>query len=362
MKECFINGRFLSKPITGVERYAYELVIALDKLLQSEKIDRNEYTLTILTPNVPSSGIKLKYIKIRQVGNFSGNLWEQIELPYYCKGQVLFNLCNAAPLFKKKQVVTIHDASVFANQDTYSLKFRIWYQFLLRSIVKWSAAVITDSLFSKDELMKYCGVPREKVHDISLGVDHILSFKSDHSILRKWNLVESRYILAVGSSSPNKNFESLVKAAKLLNLNDIPIVIAGGTNDKIFNNQKTDYAMSCIHVGYVTDGELRSLYEHALCFVFPSLYEGFGLPPLEAMMCGCPVITSNVSSLPEVCQNGVLYCDPNDLKDISEKISSVIKDDELRSNLVELGLIQSKQYTWELCGLKTFEILREVIN
>lgn len=114
-------------------------------------------------------------------------------------------------------------------------------------------------------------------------------------------------------------------------------------------------------MGYVSDAELRALYEHAACFVYPSFYEGFGLPPLEAMACGCPVIVSNAASLPEVCGDAALYCNPCSPEDIAEKISLLMADPRLREDLRQKGLERAKQFTWEKCARETFAIIEKVL-
>lgn len=358
----FINGRFLTQPITGVQRYAHELVKKLDNAIESSAIIKSIYSFCIIAPQNVQYKLPLKNISIKYVGKCQGHLWEQLELPFYSRDGLLISLCNAAPLIRSNQIVTIHDAAVFGFPLAYSFIFRAWYKILLIGLGKRARRIVTDSHFSKKELVHYCNVKEEKLEVIYLGKEHIFDCKADQSILVKNSLVNKPFVLAVSSLNPNKNFGSIIKAIQLIDNENIDFVIAGGTNPKIFS-KKGEALPDCVkHVGYVTDGELRALYEHATSFIYPSFYEGFGLPPLEAMSCGCPVIVSNSASLPEVCGDAALYCDPYSPADIADKIKLVLNDKLLRSQLVQKGLERAQFFTWEQSVRQVFEVIKDVIE
>jgi glycosyltransferase involved in cell wall biosynthesis len=152
----------------------------------------------------------------------------------------------------------------------------------------------------------------------------------------------------------------VITAVKLLGYSDIKVVVAGGTNPKVFKPSQTHEVGNIINVGYVDDSELRALYEHALCLVYPSYYEGFGLPPLEAQACGCPVIVSSAASLPEVCQGAALFCNPYDPADIAYNISQLINEPGLREELQRLGLEQAERLSWKSCAKEIFLLIREL--
>jgi glycosyltransferase involved in cell wall biosynthesis len=362
MNKIYINGRFLTQSVTGVQRYAIELINALDLLIEDQVIECKKYSFCLLAPsNIKNNNFNIKNIPVKQVGYLKGHLWEQIELPYYSQDGLLINLCNAAPLVKNNQLVTIHDAAVFSFPQAYSFAFRTWYIILLTGLGKRARTVITDSLFSKKELVHYSGVAQEKVQVIYLGKEHVFSCKTDEILLKKHNLINKQFILAVSSMNPNKNFESIIKAIQLLDNENIDIVIAGGTNPTVFSKKDENLPECVKHVGYVSDEELRALYEHATCFIYPSFYEGFGLPPLEAMACGCPVIVSDAASLPEVCGDAALYCDPYSPKDIADKISLMLNDRSLREQLMQKGLERSKLFTWKKCAKEVLKIIEEVL-
>lgn len=358
--KIFINARFCSQPITGVQRYAHELVKALDILIGKQSIDTNKYSFIMLAPINIKTMPKLKNIPVKIVGNLTGVLWEQLELPFFSKNGLLINLCNSAPIIKTNSIGTIHDASVYGFPNAYSKKFQLWYKFLLPTIGQRVKKIITDSYFSKNEIADYCNIPLNKIVVIYLGKDHVCNIKPDNKILDKYALEKQPFILAVSSMSPNKNFHSIAKAVKLLKYEKYKFVIAGGGNSAIFNECEELLSSEVIRLGYVTDCELKALYENAGCFIYPSFYEGFGLPPIEAMACGCPVIVSNRASLPEVCGDAALYCDPNNVQDIALKIKQVMDNKFLQENLKRKGIEKVKNYKWENCANAVLSLITEV--
>lgn len=360
MPDISINARFLTQSITGVQRYAIELVKALDNLIENGEIKGYKFEL-LAPPNNILHQLDLKNIPIRRVGFSSGYLWEQFELPLHARGRFLVNLCNTAPIMKHNQMVTIHDATVFAYPGAYSLAFRAWYKLLFIYLGQVAKRIITDSSFSRNELIHYCGIKGSKIEVIYLGKEHIISVASDNNVLNGERVGKRPFILAVSSLNPNKNFHGIMNAVNLLGKKDFDIVISGGTNPRIFKQSKEVLSDDIKYMGHVSDSELRELYENAVCLVYPSFYEGFGLPPIEAMYCGCPVIASNTGSLPEICGDAAIYCDPYNINDIAEKIMRVIKDESLQEDLRQKGFKQAGKYTWESCARKTFDVIEQVL-
>jgi glycosyltransferase involved in cell wall biosynthesis len=340
-----INGRFLTQATTGVQRYAAQLVQALDRQLTGNAGLRSRYRLQLIAPRTPPPrALPLQHIPTVTTGRLGGHGWEQLELPIHSRGRLLLNLCNTAPL-AGQTVVAIHDASVFAVPEAYSLAFRTWYRTMLPVLGRRAQQVVTVSEFSRGELSRLAGIPPEKVVVIPLGAEHLLETPADLSILARLPIMPERYILAVGSRSPHKNLQAAIRAVSQLDSDRLPLVIAGGSNRRIFAGQDGDVGR--FHeAGYVTDGELRALYEHAACFVYPSLYEGFGLPPLEAMACGCPTVVSNTTSLPEVCGDAALYCDPRNPEDIAAGLRMLIQVPARRDELRRRGLARAREFTW----------------
>lgn len=337
--KIYINGRFLSQRVTGVQRYAREIVTALDKILQESKNDDEWW---ILAPNNTFDELSTEKIGIKRCGFFTGHLWEQMELPFYARDGFLLNLCNCAPLVKKKQLVTIHDAAIAAFPDAYSWKFRMWYKVLFTVCGKRAVKIVTVSMFSRNEINKYFNIPKEKITVIYNGVEHIERIKEDNSIIETLGVVGEKYVLAVSSKNPTKNFSLILKVAK--QLEKIKFVIVGGSNKTVFADTGSEKLMNVVYAGYISDEKLVALYKHAAVFVYPSLYEGFGIPPLEAMIHGCPVIVSGCASLPEVCGDNALYCQLDDENDLADKIVGVMSGRNVRG--FEIQKIK-KIFSWE---------------
>ena len=239
------------------------------------------------------------------------------------------------------QAVTFHDASVFAVPNAYSWAFRFKYRLIFRKLGKTAKKVITVSEFSKQELVKYCHIDPQKIVVIPHGHEHLLRITSDESIIQQYHLEIKPYFLAVGSQSPHKNFKVILEALQYIPDAQFNLVIAGGSYEKVFQGQALQLPPNVKLVGYVSDGQLRALYEHARAFIFPSLYEGFGLPVLEALSFGCPVISSNAASLPEVGGDVVTYFDPKNASELANILQSF-------SPLVNRQTIEERvaHFTW----------------
>lgn len=314
MKKLIINGRFLSQQITGVQRVAHELVRELDKLVESENIE-----IVILAPKNIIFENLYKNIQIKKVGYLKGVLWEQMELPLYSikeKG-VLLNLGSVAPIINTG-IVDIHDISFRVNPQFFSKKFSWYYRVLIWILVRTSKKIITVSEFSKQEIIKYYKVPKEKIEVIYNSWEHILRIEEDITILKRFNLEKKNFYLGVSSIAPNKNFKYIVELAKLYP--EKRFVIVGKKNLKVFGKLGIENLENIIWCGYVSDEELKALYMTCKGFIYPSFYEGFGLPPLEAMGCGCEEIyVSKTSCLPEIFEESVIYLNPN-------KVEKILKD------------------------------------
>ena len=353
-----LNGRFLSQRTTGVQRHARELVRAMDRKLGQ---GGGAMEVTLFAPPGATLDLELTRIRVARQGRLSGHAWEQIELPLHARGQLLLNLGNSGPVFSRRQVVTIHDASVFAVPEAYSSAFRRYYRVLLPQLARQSELVLTDSQFSRNELVRWMQVPEEKIRVISCGHEHILAQPADREVLSRHRLLDRPYVLAVGSFSRHKNLEAVFDAMALLGRQGWNYVLAGPVNPRIFGRTSAGAPASVVQTGYVTDAELRALYEGAACFVYPSRYEGFGLPPLEAMACGCPVVVSRSASLPEVCADAALYADADDSQQLAAAIRRVMCEEGLASRLRELGRERARYWTWNTAAGQTLAAIREVM-
>lgn len=354
MKKIYINGRFLTQNITGVQRYAIEIVKALDKHLETDELN-SRYEFELVCPKNIKQKIKLNNIKIKQIGRLKGHLWEQIELPLYVKGNFLFNFCNCAPIIKKNQVITIHDAAVCAVPEAYSFLFRIWYKIMFYVLGHRLNKIFTVSNFSKKELHKYFSIDLNKIDITYNGIDHILKIKPDEKIFSKFNIEKNNYVLAVSSLNPSKNFKLILETAK--EMPDTNFVIAGGTNSSVFKSKGFPVTENVKFIGYVSDEELVTLYKYASCFVYPSLYEGFGIPPLEAMMLNCPVIVSDIKIFREIYRDNVIFCDTKDIKSLKEKIKLTVNRKKVFSKAI-LNFYIAK-YKWREAIKKYLDFIKD---
>jgi glycosyltransferase involved in cell wall biosynthesis len=344
MKKLFVNGKYLSQPTTGVQRYAAGVVEAWDDDLECGRIDPSKYSIRLIVPKTDRKFSPFKRITV--VPSVSGGkLWEQVELPLRSAGGVLFSPYAAAPVFKAHQIVTIHDAGVAATPQQYSAMFRAYYGAVYRSLGSSCATLFTVSRFSKQELHKYFSIPLEKLMVIPPGCDHLLKVPPSPDILKRFDLKPGKFILGVSSQSPIKNFDGLARAWKLLGRPELRLAIAGRRNSRVFGHGAAVLDSRAVSLGYVSDGELRALYENASIFVYPSFYEGFGIPPVEAMTCGCPVLVARSSALLESCGDAALYCDPSSPEDIAGKIASLLDNFELAQELRTMGRLRAAQFT-----------------
>jgi glycosyltransferase involved in cell wall biosynthesis len=357
-----IDGRFAGQTITGVQRYATEVVRGFDRLLAEDSASRSRYELVLAVPTGTPVQFNLDHVRVQAVGHLRGHPWEQIELDRFSGGDLLLCLCNVAPLRRRKQIVTLHDASVFAHPAAYSRMFRTWYGLVQQQVGARALMVLTDSEFSRNELHRYLDIPQGRIRVVPLGGNHLESVVADRSILVRHGLGRRPFILAVSSLAPHKNFGVFLDAIAQIHedLPDLDIVVAGGRFDRVFNSRPIP-TRDAVQVGYVTDAELKALYQSAACFVYPSLYEGFGLPPLEAMACGCPVVLSSAGSLPEVGKEAVVYFEPTDPASLVRAVSRVLNEPALAGRLREQGRVSAAELTWDRCARQTFAMVEQAL-
>jgi glycosyltransferase involved in cell wall biosynthesis len=348
-----INARFLTQPVTGVQRFAEEIVRGLDRQLTAGPRLRDRYRFRMVAPRT-ARDFELEHIPLIRVGRWEGHSWEQLELPLHVGRRLLLNLANTAPL-TSRNLVTLHDAGVYAVPDAYSAAFRLWYRTIIPVLGRTAVRVVTVSRFSQSELIRRARIPQRKMEIVPQGSEHILRTGPDRQVFDRLPVIPRGYLLAVGSRSPHKNIALLAQALAQLGEAAPPLVIAGGANTRVFGREISLDSQRVHSAGYVTDGELRALYEGACGFVYPSRYEGFGIPPLEAMACGCPVIVARAAALPEVCGDAALYCDPDDADDLARKIRELVADPALQSELRHRGSRRARDFTWDLASTAFLE-------
>lgn len=344
LQPVVINGRFLQRSVTGVERFATEILVALDNKISNGQSELPP--LVIAVPPGTQPAIQFKNLTVVEVGSRQGHAWEQWDLLRYSAGKFLVNLCNTAPAIKKHQVVVIHDAAVFAVPAAYGAVFKLVYKIMHRTLATVGAHIWTVSEFSKAQLQHFLGLNPQNILVLPEGGEHVLRLPPDHRIQDKAGLTHRPYVLAVSSAQLNKNFGFVAKALATMGDPGFDVAVAGGANPSVFVGKGETLPTFVKHLGYVSDAELASLYQKAACFVFPSLYEGFGIPPLEAMAHGCPVVAANAASIPEVCGDAAVYFDPRDAQSFLTALNSVMTQPVLQQKLQANARTRSEHWSW----------------
>jgi len=340
-----INGRFLTQRSSGVQRFAMETIKAIDALLDGDYAALRGH-IELVVPR-KARDLPLKHIPLRRAGFFSGYIWEQLEFPLHAAGSLLLNLCMLGPLIARHQIVVVHDATVRALPNNFSAPFRAAYSFLIPRLCRRSDLVVTVSEFSRQEIGKLYGADIGTMPVCHEGGDHITAVAADTSVLGRLGLGGRKYFLGVGVDSANKNIATVVAAFLAAKLDGTKLVLTGANDPKIFGQIEQIESENVRMVGFIPDSELRTLYENTLALVFPSFYEGFGLPPLEAMTCGCPVIISEQPALLEVCGDAALHCRADDAAQITRHMQALLSDASMRTRLAAAGKQRAQRFTWE---------------
>jgi glycosyltransferase involved in cell wall biosynthesis len=308
MPSFSFNGRFLHAKPTGVQRVASNIIRTLDTALSAGM--HTPLSFDILTPKGPRQPLPLQGIEVRESGNSSGQLWEQVELPLAPTRGRLINLCNAAPLFVPSAATMIHDGQVYITPESYSPGFAAWYRFSQPRICARAQVVLTVSEFSKRILVENHVASEDRIVVIHNGVDHVLDVPSTPDALPELGLVEFEYVVVFANFQKHKNFELILRLWALGDLDRTKLVVIGDVDwDRIKQHYQLDPIRDVLLAGRRPDGAVRALLENAACLVFPSTTEGFGLPPLEAMLLGCPVVAAPMGAVPEVCGAVATYAD-----------------------------------------------------
>jgi glycosyltransferase involved in cell wall biosynthesis len=361
--EILINGRFLTQQTTGVQRYARELVRALDAVLEDEP----GCSITVMSPRLTQRPPTWHNVQLQQVGILQGHAWEQFELPWYSRGRLLFCPCNTAPLISlvssQPLVVTVHDLSYKYYPEAYRASFRLWYGVLMPFILRRATSVITVSNAERRTIIAHYPVAAPRLHVVANG-----GLPKDAAI-DATNAVNPQvgYILYVGSLSKRKNFPRLAEAAcRLARERGFRFVFVGDKSKSLTASGidiQNDIKSLITFVGAVEDpAALVDFYRNASCLLFPSLYESSGLPPIEAMASGCPVIVSDIPALRERCGDAAIYCDPHDVEAIMAATVRLMDDSELRLSLRTLGYQRAAIFTWERAARQTLKLICECVD
>jgi glycosyltransferase involved in cell wall biosynthesis len=336
----FINGRFRAHKMTGLQRYAEEVVGRLGARVQ------------VVEPR-------------RRLKGPRGHVWEQVALPARVGSGLLWSPCNTGPRWFRRQVVTIHDLFPLDHPEWFTYEFLRAYRFIVPALIRGARRVIAVSDYTKQRILNLTGVSGQKVEVIHSGVGRQFAPMPQSAVSAARHaagLPSGRYFLSVSSIEPRKNVARLLEAweAALPALpDDLHLVLAGGSGSgTVFAGTNLSRIPPRVLLpGYIPDEHLPGLYSGARAFVFPSLAEGFGFPPLEAMACGTPVVTSCTSSLLELCRDAALLVEPTDINAIAAAMHRIATDDDLCSSLRQQGLARAASLDWERTADRTWKVL-----
>lgn len=368
-----INARYLQNVHTGIHNYLLNLILNLKKI-----DDKNEYLLFFgSNENVPvdilGAGFDYNISKMPTTNQLQKILWAHLYLPHAIKRKnvdIFHESSFIAPLFKKcPTIITVYDLAYLYLPYAYTYRTRLYLKSLLSLSLKQSDIVIAISESTKDDIINNFPISADKIHVIYAGVDDIFRPFNDKEELEKVKKIyniKGDFILTVSLISPRKNLISLIKAFKLLkdhNKISGQLVIVG-KKGWLYKELFKEVAQSgleedIILCGYIPTEHLLCLYNAAATFVYPSLYEGFGLPILEAMASGCPVVASNVSSMPEVCGEAALLVDPKDIEALALAISDIVSTHSLRLALIKKGLERVNMFNWRRTAEETLTVYKK---
>lgn len=351
-----INGRFLVQPVTGVQRYATEVIRAAEALAAESAWPDSE----IVVPPADSAAIAERTLPVTRTGRLSGHPWEQAELAFRARGDVVLSLGNTAPVLRRRQVVVIHDAGAFDTPASYSTAFRLWYRTMHHLLARSGAQIATVSRFSRQRLADRLGIAADRIEVVREGADHMNRIAPEPEILARHGLEPGRFAIAVGSRAEHKNLKSLAGAARLLREHGMVLAVAGAIDPAVFRTGADATDFPILELGRVSDGELRALYEAALCLMFPSRYEGYGLPPVEAQFCGCPVIAAGGNAVEEISGSAALVYPADDASGAERSLAHLIATEGLAQDLGARGQRLARSLTWRDAALDLAAIVERV--
>jgi glycosyltransferase involved in cell wall biosynthesis len=327
-----VNGRFMTQRLTGVQRYARGITREL--LAMRDDVE-------VVVPR--KAHVRDEYLDLpfTRIGALTGHAWEQISLPRYTTkdARLLLNLGSTGPALLSRQVVTNHDITYVRHPESFALAFRVLYRAITPVLLRRASRIITVSEFSKREIAAFFRVPESKFVVVPNSADATFTPGSSRT--------GDPYLLAVSSPSSHKNFGRLLDAYAKVDPESRPrLVIAGGTAPALVRPDLAQHE-SVEFVGRVGDDELLDLYRGASAFIFPSLYEGFGIPPLEAQACGVPVLAADIPSSREVLLDSARYFNPMSVSDITRAIHEAAHFTATqRDEIVASGLQNADRFSW----------------
>jgi glycosyltransferase involved in cell wall biosynthesis len=334
-----VNTRILHNSVTGAQRYLNEI---------RTRIGPHD----TIAPRTPSKGML-------------GHLWEQGPLALHRRDAVLWSPANTGPVARRRQVVTIHDMSPVDHPEWFTPRFAAWYKMIVTSVARRAARVLTVSQFSAGRIAELSGRPLDRIDVAYPGVDPRFFDAAPAEALARYDLAGRPYVLIIGTLEPRKNLERAIEAWRLAQPKlgpDVVLAIGGGlSNQRIFKDAALGAEIPNVRLlGYVDDALLPGLYAGASAFLYPSVYEGFGLPPLEALAAGAPVVTSRDTVMAEIVGPAALLVDPHDAGAIADGLVEVLRGPTAAVEARRAaGLERAQGFTWDRCAAGVRRALRE---
>lgn len=358
MDKILINGRFLGQKITGVQRFGREILRELDSQVGRGDLPAElaGSSFEVAVPSGLASDLNFSAISVKELPGGSGHFWEQVTLARYDAKAPLISLCNAGPLVRANHIAVVHDAAVFRMPASYGWKYRTFHRLISRSLAR-TAKIATVSEFSRDELSYFLALSPDKISVLGNSADHFRRVEENFSTTDKIKLEGRPFFLVIGSENKSKNIALIREAVSRREDDDWLVVVVGGKDNAVFQSEEVSGSNRFIYPGRLTDAEIAGLAKRAVALVFPSLYEGFGIPPLEAMILGCPVAASNIPPCREVCGAAARYFDPHDAEGLATIMSELAQGGEERQKMIQAGHAQSLKFTWSSVVSKLLSVL-----
>ncbi|MGO4439544.1 glycosyltransferase family 4 protein [Rhizobium sp. RAF56] len=358
MQTITINGRFLGQPLSGVQRFARELTLSLDRRIAAGAMPMllRDVAWRLAVPHGTPVDLSLKAITVDEFGSGPGHLWEQTALLARTRGGRLIGFGGSGPVAHRRQAVVIHDVTIFRHPQSFRRGYRLLHAALGLALTR-TAKIGTVSDFSRTEIASVFRVPIGGIDVIYNAVDHFSSLAPETEIVDRLGLRKNGFFLLVGTMKPNKNLDFAIRAFEALDGVEQKLVVVGGTAPTVFTPGHTAEGNSVVFAGRLSDAEIAALQRQATAFVFPSVYEGFGIPPLEAMTQGCPVLAADIPAVREACGGAALYFDPTKLTELTDAMRSIATDRTLRSSLIAQGTANVARFSWDRSAERVLDML-----
>ena len=337
MKDIIINAKFLTQEMTGVQRYASAVSVELKRMGLKLRF--------LSPPNIIHSDLA-RELDADIIGRSTGSFWEQADLPYHLNKigrPYLLNLANMAPVSYANQGVVLHDLAFLRHPEWFSNVFAMWYGLAIPLIVKRSAHLFTISEFSKNEILDIFSAAGPKLVNAGNGLPSLPAVET--SAMAD---IKGPYILTYGGNNKRKNVDVVLDAMEKMDGPSPDLVVLGRRSAHFSGKKSRERDSSGVtFLSEISDAELSALYQGAEALVYASLYEGFGLPPLEALSFGCPSVLSDIPAHREIYEGAALFADPNSPESFAREIGMILGSEDLRRDLTEKGKKLIEKHTFK---------------